>query len=131
MTPQLEEAMRLLRMAKRDHAAFAVLTNAPGVDQATVCFHAQQAAEKAIKAVMCLRGFEYRRTHDLEELAGMLIDRGETLPVDLMDLRRLTPYAVEFRYDDEIIHLVTRNEAGRIAEMLLGWAADEITRGGR
>ena len=30
----------------------------------------QQAAEKALKAVMCLHGLEFRRTHDLEALAG-------------------------------------------------------------
>ena len=43
---------------------------APGVAVAVGFFHAQQAVEKALKAVMCLRGLEYRRTHDLEELAG-------------------------------------------------------------
>lgn len=73
MTPQREEAERFLRLAKRDQAAFAALLNAPAVDPA-VCFHAQQAAEKALKAVMCLHGLEYRRTHDLEELAGSISD---------------------------------------------------------
>ncbi len=130
MTPQLEEAERYLRLAKRDQAAFRALLNSPDVDQAIACFHAQQSAEKSIKAVMCLRGLEFRRTHDLEELAGMLSDAGIQLPVDSKYLRRLTPYAVEFRYDDEVIHLMSGEDAGRLAMMLLNWAAAEIAHAG-
>jgi HEPN domain-containing protein len=105
MTPQREEAERFLRLAKRDQAAFAALLSTATVDPAVAFFHAQQAAETALKAVMCLRGLTYRRTHDLEELAGMLSDVGAVPPVAGHDLRCLTPYAVEFRYDDEAIHL--------------------------
>ncbi len=72
MTPQREEAQRLLRLARRDQAAMQVLLGAPGVAVAVAFFHAQQAAEKTLKAVMCLEALEYRRTHDLEELAGQL-----------------------------------------------------------
>lgn len=77
MTPQREEAARLLRLAGRDQAAFVALIGAPGVSAAVAFFHAQQAAEKALKAVMCLHALEYRRTHDLEELAGQLADAGQ------------------------------------------------------
>ncbi|MHB1592422.1 MAG: HEPN domain-containing protein [Sulfuricella sp.] len=126
MTPQREEAERFLRLAKRDQAAFAALLNASAVDPAVACFHAQQAAEKALKAVMCLRGLEYRRTHDLEELAGTLADIGIVPPADEIALRCLTPYAVEFRYDDEAIHLISGDEAGRLIDLLLAWATAEI-----
>lgn len=126
MTPQLEEAARFLRLAKRDQAAFAALLNATAVDPAVACFHAQQAAEKALKAVMCLHGLEFRRTHDLEALAGLLRDVGVAPPVDELDLRRLTPYAVEFRYDDEAIHLISGETAGRLIGSLLDWAEMEI-----
>ncbi|MEJ5375378.1 MAG: HEPN domain-containing protein [bacterium] len=33
------------------------------------CFQAQQAAEKAIKAIYQHKGLVFRRTHDIEELA--------------------------------------------------------------
>ena len=82
MTPQREEANRFVRLAKRDQAAFAALLNATTVDPAVACFHAQQAAEKALKAVMCLHGLEFRRTHDLEALAGLLRDIDVAPPVD-------------------------------------------------
>jgi len=36
-------------------------------------------------------------------------------------------YAVKFRYDDETIHLISGNEAGRLIALLLAWATTEIT----
>ena len=50
MTPQREEAARMLRLARRDQAACSVLLGAPGVGLSVALFHAQQAAEKALKA---------------------------------------------------------------------------------
>ncbi|MDI1244553.1 MAG: HEPN domain-containing protein [Rhodoferax sp.] len=126
MTPQLEEAERFIRLAKRDQAAFAALLNATDVDPAVACFHAQQAAEKALKAVMCLYGLEFRRTHDLEALASLLKSINVVPPIDEHDLRCLTPYAVEFRYDDEAIHLISGEDAGRVIRSLLAWADEEI-----
>jgi HEPN domain-containing protein len=126
MTPQREEAERLLRLARRDRAAFLVLRDASHVDPAVACFHAQQSAEKALKAVMCLYELEYRRTHDLEELAGQLADAGNSPPVSELELRRLTPYAVEFRYDDEAVHLMSCDEAGGLVDSLLAWASGKI-----
>lgn len=58
MTAQHEEAARLLRLARRDQAAFNALLDCPAVAPAVAFFHAQQAVEKALKAVMCLRGIE-------------------------------------------------------------------------
>lgn len=126
MTPQREEAGRFPRLAKRDQAAFSALLNAAAVDPAVACFHAQQAAEKSLKAVMCLHGLEFRRTHDLEALAAILRDVDVSPSVDEHDLRCLTPYAVEFRYDDEAIHLISGDAAGRLVESLLAWAEGEI-----
>lgn len=126
MTPRREEAERFLRLAKRDQTAFVALLNSSAVDLAVACFHAQQAAEKALKAVISLHGLEYRRTHDLEELAGTLADVGIVPPVGEIELRYLTPYAVEFRYDDETIHLISGDDAGRLIALLLTWAATEI-----
>lgn len=126
MTPQREEAERLLRLARRDRMAFLVLRDAPGVDPAIACFHAQQAAEKALKAAMCWYKLEYRRTHDLEELAGQLADIGTSPPVSEQDLRRLTPYAVEFRYDDAAVHLMACDEADDLIDVLLAWVTKKI-----
>ncbi|MEF8755386.1 MAG: HEPN domain-containing protein [Accumulibacter sp.] len=127
MTPQREEAARLLRLARRDHAALQALLVAPGVGVAVAFFHAQQAAEKVLKAAMCLHGLEYRRTHDLEELAGQLADAGHPPSVAEADLRLLTPYAVEYRYDDEAPELLTPEQALSIVTELLAWADIQTT----
>ena len=64
MTPQREEAERFMRLARRDEAAFHALLNSATVDFSVACFHAQQAVEKTLKAVMFLHGLAFRRTHD-------------------------------------------------------------------
>lgn len=119
MTPQREEAARLLRLARRDQAALLALLVAPDVAVAVAFFHAQQAAEKALKAAMCLHALEYRRTHDLEELAGQLADAGHPPSVAEAELRLLTPYAIEYRYDDEAAELLTAAQAQAIVAEVL------------
>ena len=37
-----------------------------------MCFHAQQALEKALKAVLTIKHIDFRRTHDLEEWQQVL-----------------------------------------------------------
>ena len=69
---------------------------APNYDAS--CFHAQQCAEKYLKARLQEEGIAFSRPHDLATLLDLL------LPVEPLwagmraDLDRLTSYAVEFRY---------------------------------
>lgn len=67
----------------------------------TVCFHAQQAAEKYIKAYLLVKEIEFPFIHNLEKL----IELCEQCDPSFQDIRALsqglTPYAVELRYDDE------------------------------
>lgn len=126
MTPQHEEARRLLRLAARDQTAFKALRVVPEVDIAVALFHAQQSVEKTLKAMMCLHELEYRRTHDLEELAARLTTAGVLLPVTEEQLSRLTPYAVEFRYDDGAFHLLSAEEADHWVAVLFAWAREAI-----
>lgn len=59
-----------------------------------LCFEAQQAAEKAVKAVY--REIEFPPTHDIRQLLTLL---GSTLPEWLWEAAAaLTPYAVLSRY---------------------------------
>ena len=78
-----------------------------------------------MKAVIFLHGLEFRRTHDLEELSGTLADAGVNIPLEGEELRRLTPYAVEFRYDDEPMPLVSPEQAMSYTSRVLAWA-DQI-----
>jgi HEPN domain-containing protein len=74
MTPALEEALRLLRLAHRDRTTMMLLVRIPEAPMASVGFHGQQAVEKSLKAVSVIRGIEARRTHDLVPMAKMLLD---------------------------------------------------------
>ena len=97
MTPFVDEAKRLLRIAGRDYQTFTILRNHPEAELAPICFHAQQAVEKALKAVLTIKHIDFRRTHDLEELANLLADIDIASPFTPREFRRLNPFAVELR----------------------------------
>lgn len=121
MTPALEEALRMLRLADADLAAFSVLLASSEVSPAIAGFHAQQAIEKCLKAVLFAQGIPFRRTHDLIELADLL-DGSSGFPLDLDQLALLNPYAVTLRYDDLEVQTVPADEAGRLARLVREWA---------
>jgi HEPN domain-containing protein len=63
-----------------------------------LCFHAQQAAEKALKAVYLRHGWTFRYTHDLEELVTNLKHKGLAIPAAVDEAIVLTSFAWEARY---------------------------------
>ena len=127
MTISLDEARRFLNLAEDDLAAFRALAAMPHIRQAIAFFHAQQAVEKSLKAVLFAKGVEFRRTHDLYELADRIEKSGVALPCSAEELAQINPYAVEFRYDDQIVPLLTSDEVDNIAAQTLAWAAAVIT----
>ena len=62
-----------------------------------VCFHAQQATEKALKALLVLQQVEPPRIHDLVRLHALL-DSSVRPDVDVDQLDRLTDLEAESRY---------------------------------
>ena len=114
-----------LEHARRD-LALARLAYESDLDFAEqVCFHAQQAAEKAIKAALLDRNVDFSYKPDLEKLVGEMTKRGMTVPPDIAQASALTRYAVKTRYpntEHEIIddHVV---DAMVIAEATVAWAA--------
>jgi len=88
------------------------------------CFHAQQAAEKAIKAVLVSGGVEFPLVHDIEELLEIVNTSGTTPPKEVQEAGLLTPYAVEFRYPGSWIEISETDlqEALRTAEHVVAWA---------
>lgn len=126
MTPHHEEAARLLRLAQRDRETFGLLKPIPQASLAALGFHAQQSIEKAMKAVCVLRGIEFRRTHDLAALAELIRADDLDVPVSSDALRFINPFAVEFRYDDEIVPSITRDELEDLVVTVLGWAVQRL-----
>lgn len=85
--PMPGSASDWLRHAKSDLAlaAGAVLD---GVLYNQLCFHAQQAAEKSIKAVLIHYGIEFQKVHDLASLMALLPPK-VTLPPEAKEVRRV------------------------------------------
>jgi HEPN domain-containing protein len=94
-----------------------------------VCFHAQQAAEKALKAVLLHQKIEFPLIHDIEALLEIATQSGVSLPSDVAEAGELTPYAVEARYPgyEEDITPEQVDKAIRLAEGVVTWARTIIT----
>lgn len=128
MTTSLEEARRYLTLAADDLAAFRALASMPHIRQALAFFHAQQAIEKSLKAILFAQGMEFRRTHDLYELANRIEKAGIAMPIGMDELATISPYAVEFRYGDEITPSLGRQEVDRIATAMSEWAREFVSK---
>ena len=125
-TPEeLEVADLLLGKAASDLSAARTLAADADQQDDVVGFHAQQAVEKSLKAVLAVRGFEIPRTHDLELLTRLVARGPDELPDELGDAKRLSPWAVVTRYD-EIDATLDRNSAVAIAESSLTWARSMV-----
>ncbi len=67
----------------------------------TVCFHAQQCAEKVLKALLVFHGYQPQYTHNLVALLASCVDVESSL-VDLREeCQLLVGYGVHTRYPDE------------------------------
>ena len=85
-----------------------------------VCFHAQQAVEKALKAYLCFLGLErIPRTHDLVALLELAPTEAQKT-FDQAALEKLTAYAVATRYGEVAVSAddATRalEEAAKVVE---------------
>jgi HEPN domain-containing protein len=63
-----------------------------------LCYDAQQAAEKAIKAVFIHRGEHFPYVHELNQLLGQLAANGLKIPKYVYAAGDLSPFAVWTRY---------------------------------
>lgn len=95
-----DEALRLLKKAAEDEYVLDNLAADPQAPESVLGFHAQQAAEKLLKALLFVRGIAPPRTHQLALLLDLARDAGVQLPEGADDLRGLVPYAVLYRYDE-------------------------------
>jgi HEPN domain-containing protein len=98
-----ELAELLLRKAEQDEFALDKLIPDPNSPDEIIGFHAQQAIEKMLKAVLAFAGVRYRWTHDLVELLDLLRKKGITYPEEFEEVTALTPFAAILRYEDEVV----------------------------
>jgi HEPN domain-containing protein len=110
-----------LRHARSD-LAMAQLTPPPGALPEALCFHAQQAVEKALKALLVTRSVPLPRTHNIGNLLD-LVSQHVAVPPHLRSAALLTEYAVAARYPgaSEAVETSEREEAVRLATLAVSW----------
>jgi HEPN domain-containing protein len=115
----------LLRKAESDLAVARVLAADPDPHDDAIGFHAQQAVEKALKAVLALEQIEAPRTHDITFLVELLDQHRIEMPATLVESEWLGPWAVTMRYDD-IEEVLDRTGALDAALAATVWASGRI-----
>ena len=103
-----KEVWLWLQFAEDDLSTAELLIGHPEVAPRQAGFLAQQAAEKALKAIFIFLQVQYPFTHDLEKLRDLL-PTGWRVKEAHPDLKALSAWAVEPRYPNRF--LVTRDEA--------------------
>jgi len=120
-------AALLARKAQEDATAVRQFGANPEIADGIIGFHAQQAVEKWLKAVMAQRSIPQARIHDIGRLLQLLRDGGASLPEDADRLDELTIYAVPLRYDDLLdAEPLDREDTVRLVEEIEAWAVGEL-----
>lgn len=118
MSGKADLARGWFRKADSDLTACRRMVESPGPYD-TACFHAQQAVEKYLKALLAFAEQPIPRTHNLEELERLCATCHPPPDFTGMDLAELTPYALQMRYDTEFWpDQATAAEALRMAEQV-------------
>jgi HEPN domain-containing protein len=101
------DAKRWLEYAEKDLGAAHTLLESGEFFPRQICFLAQQAAEKSIKAILVFAEVDFPKTHDLDRLRD-LIPAGWKFKELFPDLAELTIWSVESRYPGDTPDVVER-----------------------
>ncbi len=117
-----------LRHANSD-LSLAGISPPPSVLLENLCFHAQQAAEKALKSILVDKSIPIPKTHSIRMLLD-LVAQHIPVPEEIQFAAGLTDYAVTARYPGapEPVDEEEYKEAMRIAGMVVTWAEEIIRR---
>jgi HEPN domain-containing protein len=106
-----EELARLwLKKAEHDLITARQTLLLPDGPTDTVCFHAQQAVEKALKALLTFNRVSFPKIHELVRLLDMAIAYLPELESFRTHFAEMSNYSVEVRYPDDWFQ-PSRNEA--------------------
>jgi HEPN domain-containing protein len=125
--PKEEYLNNWIYRAREDISVMDKLANA-GIEYytSTICFHAQQAVEKYLKAFLIYHDVDFPRTHDVDFLLL------ECVKIDKdnfeFDFKSLTEFGVSVRYPDDFYvpgvnetkeYLIIAQEVARTIEKLI------------
>jgi HEPN domain-containing protein len=100
--PASDLAREWLVRSEHDLRVARYLLTMPDLPPESVGFHAQQCAEKALKAYLTFCHVSFERRHDLNYLIDLCVPFDPDFEQFRAPADELTPYAVEFRYPDTL-----------------------------
>lgn len=122
--PLILDIQAFLEKASRDLRTAELMAEEPGDFRDIVCFHAQQCAEKSLKAVLLAQGADVPRNHDLELLLGAVSGVLPSVETLSQDCTLLTDFGVAPRYPgwEPVSGVIEVGEVLAAARRLLEWA---------
>jgi HEPN domain-containing protein len=94
-----------------------------GILYEDLCFDAQQAVEKSLKAILVKLNQPFPKTHSIGILLKLIEEAGVEIPKNINQAKLLTAYTVDARYpgDYEPVNKEEYKEALKIAEDVFKW----------
>jgi HEPN domain-containing protein len=119
-----------LKRARSDLQLGRVALRAKGVLPEDACFHAQQCAEKALKALLLQQNIAFPKTHAIEVLLDLLKAKGMDIPNGVDEAFELSEYAVQTRYpgDWEPVTKADAQHALERAALVLAWVEAQLEK---
>lgn len=96
-----EKLEHLLQKAEIDLKTIENLIEHDDSPAESICFHAQQAVEKYLKAYLQFLEIKYNPSHDLDYLIRLIIIKDADFECFYDIAEELTPYAVVIRYEND------------------------------
>ncbi|MFP4467093.1 MAG: HEPN domain-containing protein [Candidatus Goldiibacteriota bacterium] len=121
----IDEARNWLRRARSSHAHSGSGASLKNILLEDLCYDAQQAAEKALKALCIGATGAYPKTHDISHLMDLLEKKRLKIPEKVKKAKGLTLYAVQTRYpgDYEPVTKKEYKDAVNTAGEVIKWAS--------
>lgn len=118
-----DHALLLIGKAEADKLVVDKLADDSEVADDVIGFHAQQAVEKLLKAVLANSGVEYPRVHDIDRLVDLLESQDIPLPSNARQLDELTPWATQLRYEELLdVEVLDRKATAKLVAGAAEWA---------
>lgn len=123
---KLEFTCNWMRKAEGDIKSATHLLNGGEDCMFGAAFHAQQAAEKYLKAFLVWHQVEFPKTHDIGKLLVLAAGVVPDLPDILTEAKTLTPFGVDYRYPGDYPDVTLEHAESAVA--LASRVRDEIRR---
>lgn len=121
---KLEFTREWVQKAEGDFKTASLLLRAGDDHLFQTAFHAQQSAEKYIKAFLVWHQIEFPKSHDIGKLTVLAAQVVPELPEILEEAKTLTPFGVDYRYPGDYPEVTTAD--AEAALVLATIVRDEI-----